>query len=152
MCDEHYRSQGDTIESDLYCVTCEYNLRTLPKAGRCPECGTSVARSLKTRRSRAPVVTLVILVAAMVCGAVGPPLLGQLGHGPASHAILGIAFFGVLPELACCAGWLVYGPRHFGNRWRLLARVIRYTFAVLSLCIAVFWILAAYVVDVCANI
>lgn len=28
------------ITGDLYCAECGYNLRTLPRRGRCPECGS----------------------------------------------------------------------------------------------------------------
>ena len=33
------------IEHDLSCMSCGYNLRALPPAGLCPECGTDIARS-----------------------------------------------------------------------------------------------------------
>lgn len=33
------------LQTDLPCVGCGYNLRTLPVAGRCPECGGEVGRS-----------------------------------------------------------------------------------------------------------
>jgi hypothetical protein len=36
------------IDRDLPCVHCRYNLRTLPTSGKCPECGTPVARSMRT--------------------------------------------------------------------------------------------------------
>jgi hypothetical protein len=37
---------GTTVAGDLPCRRCDYNLRTLPAAGRCPECGESTASSL----------------------------------------------------------------------------------------------------------
>lgn len=40
------------IDRDLACVECEYNLRSLPAEGRCPECGTDVARSIAEAPSR----------------------------------------------------------------------------------------------------
>lgn len=36
-----------TIPSDLACVGCEYNLRGLSSAGRCPECGLPVSDTLE---------------------------------------------------------------------------------------------------------
>ncbi len=33
------------IKNDLSCMICGYNLRALPPAGQCPECGTDIARS-----------------------------------------------------------------------------------------------------------
>jgi hypothetical protein len=35
------------IDRDLYCVRCEYNLRTLPPDALCPECGHPVAETLR---------------------------------------------------------------------------------------------------------
>src|SRR2546423_15560088 len=43
-----------TISSDLPCVVCGYNLRTLHVASRCPECGADVALS----RSSVPPATI----------------------------------------------------------------------------------------------
>ena len=37
-----------TIDCDLQCLTCGYNLRTLRRDGLCPECGSPVADSLHT--------------------------------------------------------------------------------------------------------
>ncbi|MCH8968568.1 MAG: hypothetical protein IIA66_05565 [Planctomycetes bacterium] len=37
--------EAPTIEHDLSCMSCGYNLRALPPAGLCPECGTDIARS-----------------------------------------------------------------------------------------------------------
>ena len=38
-----------TIETDLACIDCRYNLRTLPRDGKCPECGCPIWRSRLTR-------------------------------------------------------------------------------------------------------
>jgi len=35
------------LDADQACIRCSYNLRGLPVAGRCPECGTPVADSLR---------------------------------------------------------------------------------------------------------
>ncbi len=35
------------VDGDRNCVKCSYNIRGLPIAGKCPECGTDVAMSLK---------------------------------------------------------------------------------------------------------
>ena len=37
--------EAPMIEADLSCMICGYNLRALPPAGQCPECGTDIARS-----------------------------------------------------------------------------------------------------------
>ena len=38
-----------TIETDLPCIKCGYNLRTLPSNGQCPECGEPIWRTRCTR-------------------------------------------------------------------------------------------------------
>lgn len=40
-------SVPDFIEYDRYCVQCGYSLVGLDRSGACPECGTSIARSLQ---------------------------------------------------------------------------------------------------------
>lgn len=53
MPDEHDMSNPPNppdptlLETDLPCVSCDYNLRGLPPDGRCPECATPVAVSLQ---------------------------------------------------------------------------------------------------------
>jgi hypothetical protein len=41
------QATGDILGRDLHCKECGYNLRGLPHAGACPECGLSVERSLR---------------------------------------------------------------------------------------------------------
>jgi hypothetical protein len=43
----HCPSGDGRVASDLECVVCQYNLKTLSTAGLCPECGTRVARSVQ---------------------------------------------------------------------------------------------------------
>lgn len=38
-----------TVDTDLNCIKCGYNLYTLPTGGTCPECGSPVWRSRLTR-------------------------------------------------------------------------------------------------------
>jgi MFS family permease len=40
-------SGNETIDTDLSCIYCGYNLRGLAMTGRCPECGHSVDRSVR---------------------------------------------------------------------------------------------------------
>lgn len=40
-------SEPTTVEQDLACQVCGYNLRMLQDGGRCPECGVPVQRSLR---------------------------------------------------------------------------------------------------------
>lgn len=44
--------QTQRVEHDLTCVTCGYNLRTLPPDGTCPECGASVQSSFQSAVDR----------------------------------------------------------------------------------------------------
>ncbi|MGH7177418.1 MAG: hypothetical protein ACREJC_08565 [Tepidisphaeraceae bacterium] len=39
-----------TIEQDLHCIICDYNLRGLSGSGNCPECGNEIAISLRGER------------------------------------------------------------------------------------------------------
>jgi len=39
--------RGALVRGDVHCRHCSYNLKGLPKAGLCPECGKAVAISLK---------------------------------------------------------------------------------------------------------
>jgi len=39
-------SAGETVEQDLLCPACSYNLRGLRVGGRCPECGAPIAAEL----------------------------------------------------------------------------------------------------------
>ncbi len=50
----------ERVEDDTHCVECEQNLRTLPLAAACPECGYSVDESIRAagRWSRARIVRL----------------------------------------------------------------------------------------------
>ena len=80
-------SGTSTIDCSLPCVCCGYNLRTLPSAGRCPECGSAVELTLslggelaKTRpayvRRLAGASGMLLLVRVAVFMALLLPLLG----------------------------------------------------------------------------
>lgn len=43
---------GTAIESEVPCIQCGYNLRTLEETGRCPECGAAIAFSVSDARHR----------------------------------------------------------------------------------------------------
>ena len=44
--------QHNQVAQDLPCKLCGYNLRTLPEDGKCPECGGSVAVTIRVRSTR----------------------------------------------------------------------------------------------------
>jgi hypothetical protein len=41
---------GDTLDRDIACLSCGYNLRGLAPNGSCPECGRAIADSLRGGR------------------------------------------------------------------------------------------------------
>jgi hypothetical protein len=41
---------SSAVDSDMTCARCDYNLRTLPLDGNCPECGLSVTESIDKNR------------------------------------------------------------------------------------------------------
>ena len=139
--DHNHESPGDTVEYDLYCANCKYNLRTLRKAGLCPECGTPVANSLETPSSEPAAA---ILAGAMVCGGLGPLLSAALQDYPAVRFLPWICVF---VELGCCVGWVMLAARRRRNKHRRLRILCRYALAALSLFIAVFWAWAAYMLE-----
>lgn len=71
-------STVDVIANDRPCANCGYNLRTLAVAGRCPECGESVANSFVPGgfRFRSPMTPrrvrngLVVVIVAILLGTV----------------------------------------------------------------------------------
>src|SRR5205814_37752 len=43
-------SETQPISRDISCISCGYNLRTLSVSAVCPECGTTIEKSLTTDR------------------------------------------------------------------------------------------------------
>ena len=143
---EHEDDRGpqvDTIGYDLYCASCEYNLRTLPVTGSCPECGTSVTRSLAVKRTRP--LPVIVLATMTVLAAVGPLIRPLFIRGIPSDLVVMLELgFSAIAGFGCCVGWVLAGPRQFHGRHRRLAKVIRYGCALLSLGIGAFWAWVAY--------
>lgn len=80
------------LESDLTCIQCGYNLRTLFVDGRCPECGTLVDRSLKgnlLRYADPHWLDKLRLGTAMLLGSVCVLLLGSCLFGAVFRMIDG---------------------------------------------------------------
>lgn len=69
---------GRTIDGDLSCVQCGYNLRSLHERGTCPECGSAVRLSLVP----VPPKPRIYLCASLALGgAAFPSLIGYLISG-----------------------------------------------------------------------
>lgn len=71
--------QNESIDSDLNCIKCAYNLRGLRPCGRCPECGTCIKETIVARslvRSKPPAV------ACFLVSSIGPLMpIGLYGYG-----------------------------------------------------------------------
>lgn len=105
------------VEVDRNCIQCGYNLRGSPLAGKCPECGTDVARSMQGvllqhasteyQRSVESGLGLVlngILVSIVL--AVFNMALGIAG-APASLVLVGTAL-GLVPQVMLVLGYMRY--------------------------------------------
>jgi hypothetical protein len=106
---------GVSLERDVPCRKCGYNLRGLLPEGRCPECGTAVGYSLQgdllrfmspdwvgTLRSGAR--TIILGVAVIILGIVGLLLLTVTRLGFAPLAVLAVGV-GVIGQMLMLLGW-----------------------------------------------
>lgn len=66
---------GPRIESDLFCVHCGYNLRTLEVLGRCPECGGYITDSTRRDSLAHADGRFTRLIATGLCLLVAGPIL-----------------------------------------------------------------------------
>lgn len=79
-----------TIQADLACLECEYNLRSLPVEGKCPECGGYIYEMFETAASRVPRQTI--------------RRLAWLARSQVWTALLSVALIVVLPLVATLIG------------------------------------------------
>ncbi len=95
-----------SVEFDLFCLRCRYNLRTQPTAGRCPECGLAIAPSLvrpfrPTKSGAAAFRMIGVALSIWGAGWIGAGMLfGLLGA-----SVPGALFFGATIDAA--AKWIV---------------------------------------------
>ena len=143
--------------ADLACVHCEYNLRSQPIDGLCPECGKPVADSLgpplfeaagRPWRIRFAIGLWLLVIAWPLMLAVTTELLIGSGVGTCrAWLVAAIIFddqfgirhaaFSVLSLMADAAGyWLVTtrGPSRFRSEAGLLPTLVRWTGLILPLC------------------
>ncbi len=137
------KSDVGPLGRDVPCDECGYNLRGLGLAGACPECGVSVARSVREweggaalprRAARTLVHGLTILQVSAVGSVVVQPVLWRLETRQPSTAPLDVAMlvFTLFPPFASCWGaWVVSRrsgmPRRMRPAWRGVCWVIRAT-------------------------
>ena len=126
--------EPERISTDVSCINCDYNLRTLRGDGRCPECGTPVAKSLT-----APPATGDGLLLAATIG-VFFPCMGYIIYdlvGPATWLAWAILLFFVLTVIIEAAVmWLCVADidkheKRNSNSQRGHAIVLRYLILVL---------------------
>ncbi len=90
------------LKEDLYCIHCDYNLRTLALAGLCPECGSPVVDSLGSDRRwllrvRRGLALLLVNCALLMVARVA------YGLGILAHAM----WIQVFLDLCACVGILL---------------------------------------------
>jgi hypothetical protein len=88
------------VATDVLCISCRYNLRTLDARQRCPECGQPVARSLyrlelayapeEWARELADGATILSVAGAMALLGLVVYLLPELPFGPIAATLFGV--------------------------------------------------------------
>ncbi len=111
------------ITEDTVCVSCEYNLRGLGSDSRCPECGTSIGRSLRgdllrfadpnyVRKLAGGIRLVLWSITISILLAIGLMAYG-IANGPAALASMTLAMFALNCLTACgilAGAWLVTTP------------------------------------------
>lgn len=132
-----------TVEADLPCRKCAYNLRGLPAEGRCPECGSAVGLSLQgdllrysdpawVRTLRRGVSAIILAIVIMVVALIGSALIGVTTRSSAS-ALIGVG--GMIGGYAVylLGFWLLTTPDPSGigeNDYGTARKIIRITLAI----------------------
>lgn len=109
---------ADTVEASIPCLRCGYELRGLPLAGRCPECGWEIERSLRGNLYRyaptefvrrmhvgalvAEIAVLSLLPVQIISGIIG---VSVQRYGDVMTGKFVSAAFGSVCYLALLVGW-----------------------------------------------
>ena len=127
-----------TIDTDLFCISCDYNLRGLRYGHKCPECGKTIRASPKTTdmlingspsRQRAIRLGLTLCAGILIAVAIARLwLFGALvfaGWPPAQNIYL---WLGAALSMVWIVGVFLLTPPDFDEqyvRWRWLRRAAR---------------------------
>lgn len=122
---------GTAIESEIPCIQCGYNLRTLEETGRCPECGAAILQSVLNAQHRLGIkflrragraawwmgiLNLLALAAALSCIAVMSSVRGR--NEDLAGAIFVFSFIAIV-VLQIVAAWRsTVGIRERRLKWR----------------------------------
>lgn len=103
-----------SVSSDLNCARCGYNLRTLPVAGLCPECGSPIAESLDQnwlQNADRAWLSRLSTGAGLVLVSMGVAVLALLcSHSVPSASLL---LFLLAEALGGMGAWLLTTPGHW---------------------------------------
>lgn len=113
--------KSTTAHVGLKCRTCDYDLRGLPLAGRCPECGSRVAASLIQQPSgwakRLSPISAALAISGWVVFAAASPLAG-----PPTLLFLGLA--AAMELMALAAGLVALLQGAYGDLRQAILAVI----------------------------
>ena len=123
-------ASANTLDQDLNCLNCGYNLRGLPERGQCPECGDRICLSIEAangnaigdpqwarRTATGARLYAIVLVSALVLIAVAMAL--ELSHlTSAAEGILYLTFAGGA-SAGAVAIWLSTTRFRHGWAWHL---------------------------------
>ena len=118
-----------TLDGDLPCFSCGYNLRGLQNTGLCPECGGEIARSIEEAAHSGPTEQTVrfafrlalLLAIGLLMGI--PVAFCGFPRSPAAVPALAVPASAALWAVGLCASLLPmvtkdrYVVRHFKFRW-----------------------------------
>ena len=124
------------ISFDVHCVECEYNLRGLSEAGLCPECGSSIAVSLREHDNPTGVSGRPYRKAALV--GLGCVLIGLAIRGSIMFGLLSFTA-GILIELGVVLMSVRYflAARKTDHRAMVVALIISIPFVPIAIALGV---------------
>jgi hypothetical protein len=107
-----------TLEQDIPCMECGYNLRGLDSSGRCPECGKSAAASVHHWMEQTPDPPLIESGAAWI-------------RGVAEGLCLALLSFTLMIALACAPDW-AFASKSPQRQWTLGTAIVAWVLSSLA--------------------